>query len=124
MSRSPSHIADANSATSLAKTLAPEDVCVGDYVAPLYEAYDYPSFCWCSDAVIVDRQQTVRIEFMAREGGVPLKVIAVCLPFVLVKRPQGKPRTLDVRQVKLARLDNKYASKAWKAFTKCDKKKA
>ncbi|HCK40251.1 MAG: hypothetical protein MKZ95_00895 [Pirellulales bacterium] len=65
MSRTNSKNVDPLAAPSLVKTLAPEDICISDFVAPLYETYDYPSFCWCGDSVLTDRQQTVRIEFPA-----------------------------------------------------------
>jgi hypothetical protein len=37
------------------------------------------------------------------------------LPFVLTKKPCGGSAVLDVRRVRLARLDGQYARKAWKA---------
>lgn len=123
MADSTSQLDEVQSASFLAKTLAPEDVRVGDFVAPLTEAYDYPSFLWCTDNALTDRQQTVRIEFLAQESGEPLEVLAVCLPFVLVKNVKGKPQTLDVRRAKLARLDEEYAKKSLHAMEKFEKKK-
>lgn len=46
---------------------------------------------------------------------VPLKVRAICLPFVFVKLPSGEFKTIDVRLVKLARVKRKYARMVWKA---------
>ena len=56
-------------------------------------------------------------------SGQPLKVLAVCLPFVLVKGPLSKPRAIDIRQVRLARLDNQYARTAWKVLKRAEKGK-
>ncbi len=111
------------SQTSLAKSLAPEDVRVGDYVAPLHETYDCPSFLWC-DAGLEDRAETVPIRIVAQESGDPLKVRAVCLPYVLVKHPARGSFTLDVRTYQLARLDRVFAAKAWKSLKPADRKKS
>ena len=43
---------------------------------------------------------------------VPLKVKAICLPFVLVKHPLRGTIALDVRRYQLARLDPAYAELA------------
>lgn len=87
---------------------------MGDYVSLLHVYYDMPSFFWCCDAVTHSREELVRLCYLPESAGVPLKVKAICLPFVLVKHPTGGKRTLDVRKVRLARLDNKYAAAAWK----------
>ena len=49
--------------------------------------------------------------------GLPLKVKAICLPFVFVKKPCGKHRTLDFRQQRLVRSPD-YASVVWKTLSK------
>jgi hypothetical protein len=108
-----------NSGLSLAKALAPEEIRVGDFVSPLHVFYDFPSFFWCSDSAIQRREETVRICYLPESGGVPLKVKSLCLPFVLVKKADGTQQTLDIRKVRLARLDTKFAKAAWK---KCKKK--
>lgn len=113
----------AQSLSTLAKSLAPEDVRVGDYVSPLHVTYDFASFFWCSDASLTNRSETVPIKFVADQGGVPLKVKAVCLPFVLVKHPLRGSFTLDVRRHQLARLDRGYAGLAWKEAKKRDKRR-
>ena len=107
-------------ACTLAKPLAPEDVRIGDYVSPLYETYDFPSFFWCCDSTLEDRAETVPIRFRASESGLPLKVKAVCLPFVLVKHALHGVFSLDVRCQQLVRLDRKYAETAWRDLKKND----
>lgn len=105
-------------ATSLAKPLAPEDIRVGDYVSLLHVYYDVPSFFWCCDAVTMPVEELVRLRCLPENGGLPLKVKAVCLPFLVVKHPAGGKRFLDVRKVRLARLDDEYAAAAWKVSAK------
>ncbi len=99
-------------AATLAKSLAPEDVRAGDYVAVLHIVHEFPAIVWCDDTSLIDRNEIVRLPFVPENGGQPLKVISVCLPFVLVKYPGGKQRSLDVRHCRLARLDRAYAKAA------------
>jgi hypothetical protein len=105
---------------SLAKPLAPEEIRVGEYVSLLHVFYDLPSFLWCGDSALQRRDETVRICYLPETGGVPFKVKSICLPFVLVKKSDRTQQTLDVRKVRLARLDRAYAKAAWRA----NKKKA
>jgi len=108
---------------TLAKTLAPEEIRRGDFVTLLNVTYEVPSYYWDADAMTLPRDEPVRIRFVPESGGVPLKVRNVCLPFVLVKAPNGERQTLDVRKCRLARLDRAYAADAWKAYKKARSKK-
>ena len=101
---------------TLAKTLAPEDVRRGDYVAVLSEEYEYPAFAWLCDHSLTSHDEMIRVRFRPRETTGPLRVIDACLPFVFVKEPKGESRTLDLRAVRLARLDRAYAKRVWKAM--------
>jgi hypothetical protein len=104
--------------STLAKPLAPEEIRCGDYVTPLEEIAEWPSFFWCDELYQQSREQPIRIRMRPSWGGVPLRVVQVCLPFVLVKQPCGSGRTLDVRKVRIARLAKRYARAAWKSFKK------
>lgn len=110
--------------SKVAKVLAPEDVRAGDYVAVLHVVCELPSFLWCSDSSTVRLDEAVRVPFMPKQGGVPLRVRSVCLPFILVKAPSGTLRILDVRRHLLARLDRAYARIVWKACKKSREKQA
>ena len=99
-------------ASKLAKTLAPEEIRAGDYVAQLYQVVECPTWFW-DDEFGTAKDELVRIQYTPEDGGVPLKVKSICLPFVLVKDPRGQRFTLDVRRVKLARLDRQFAKTAW-----------
>lgn len=108
-------------ATTLAKPLAPEDVLRGDYVTPLHTLCEVPSFYWCDGEWQRPREEPVRMQFMASEAGVPLKVKRVCLPFVVVEHPLYGGQTIDLRRSRVARLDAKYAKAAWKALKKAQR---
>lgn len=99
---------------SLAATLAPEDFQPGAMVAILNEIGEYPSFFWCADASTLPPDEPVRIRWRAGDGGRPLKVVAVCLPFVCLEDPCGGVRTIDVRTTECVRLHRDYARFVWK----------
>jgi len=101
--------------TSLAALVAHEDLRVGDFVTVLNEIVELPSFLWC-DSVPRDAGELVRVRCCAIDGGMPLKVRAICLPYVYVKSPTGSIQTIDVRQVELARLKKRYSKMIWKDF--------
>lgn len=103
-------------ACKLAKTLAPEEIRPRDFVTQLYEVQEYPSLIWCDDSYATSRDELIRIQHTPENGGVPLKVKSVCLPFVLVKHPHGQQFMLDIRRVKLARLDREFAKTAWSSL--------
>lgn len=104
--------------SKMAKVLAPEDVRVGDYVAVMHVVCELPSFLWCGDVGTGRQDEPVRIPFMPRQGGVPLRVRSVCLPFILAQTASGTFRNLDIRRHQLAGLDRDYARTVWKASKK------
>jgi hypothetical protein len=108
--------------SKMAKVLAPEDVRAGDYVAVLQVVCELPSFLWCGDSTTVRIDEPVRVPFIPKQGGVPLKVRSICLPFILVETPSDTHRTLDVRRHLLARLDRDYAHAVWKVCKKSREK--
>jgi hypothetical protein len=110
--------------STLAKSLAPEEIRAGDYVSVLLDVYEFPAIVWCDDTSLIDHNKIIHLPFVPRESsGEPLLVKAVCLPFVLVKHPCGKKRPLDVRNCRLARLDRTYAKTACKAYQENKPKK-
>jgi hypothetical protein len=102
----------------VARSLPPEDLKCGDFVAIVQEIAEWPSFFWGCDPQLLPPHEPVRMVTRGSEGGTPLKVKAICLPFVFVKKPCGGHRTLDVRQHRLVRLNGKYARAVWKAMSK------
>jgi hypothetical protein len=95
--------------TSLAASVAAEDLCAGQDVAVLNETFEFPSFLWECDSSTTSRQDVVRIQCAARESGIPLRIRAVCLPFVFATDPSGARRAIDIRLAQLVRLDAEYA---------------
>ncbi|HEX5105717.1 MAG TPA: hypothetical protein VFV87_17980 [Pirellulaceae bacterium] len=105
--------------TDVSRALAAEDLRCGDYVAILHEVVEWPSFFWCAaDPHLLPPDQPVRLATRSSEAGTPLKVKAISLPFVLVKKPCGEHLALDVRQHRLVRLSADYAREAWKTMSK------
>ncbi len=110
-----------NGKVGLAALVAHEDLCIGDFVAVLNEIVELPSFLWF-DALPTAAEELVRVRFCASEGGMPLKIKAICLPFVYVKSATGIQETLDVRRNQLVRLNKRYAKSVWNGFRKFRKK--
>jgi hypothetical protein len=124
MASSPQTQTKANHAAAeatLAKTLAPEEIRVGDYVTPLHVVAEVPSWYWFSESWNLPVDEPVRIRFTSPSEGLPLKVKSLCLPFVLVKQASGERLTLDLRKCQLARLNRRYSKSAWKAYKKDQK---
>jgi hypothetical protein len=104
------------SPSELAASVAPEDLECGDFVAVLSVTHEYPSFFWCCDAGMSAREEPVRVHWIDAGEGAPLKIKAICLPFVFAKEATGRYRTLDIRLCRLARLSPEYARKVWKGL--------
>ncbi len=100
--------------TTTAATVAGEDLACGDYVSLLTETVELPSFLWnCSD-LMLSPHELVRLKVIPSQAGQPLKVMAICLPFVYAKTSAGEMTTLDIRRAQLVRLDRRCAKSIWK----------
>ena len=73
---------------------------------------------WPNHSHQLTPSEPVRIQQKASDGGIPLKVKAICLPFVFVKLPDGQHKMLDVRRQYLVRLSPGFARPVWKAMSK------
>ncbi|CAK9029610.1 Thioredoxin domain-containing protein [Durusdinium trenchii] len=110
----------------LARRLAPEDVAPGQYACVLVRHEVYHRFDCEQERFVGHRVRELPEldsegdEQAGGRAGQPLRVLWVCLPFVVV-RAVGVPRatedsaprrvrTLDLRQVELAEVDAAYAS--------------
>lgn len=92
--------------------VAPEDIRRGDYLAILRQVCEYvPLF---SEGKPEDGGLPRRILLLPKQGGMPLRVIEVCLPFLLVEQVDGTHTTLDARRSRFARLTEEYARLATK----------
>jgi hypothetical protein len=99
---------------STAATIAGEDLAVGDYVAVLNEMVCFPSFLWDGCGASLSPYELVRLKIIPDTAGHPLRVVAVCLPFVYAKTPSGETSTFDTRRVQLVKLHRKCAKVIWK----------
>ncbi len=97
-----------------AATVAGEDLACGDYVSLLNEMVELPSFLWDCCGASLSPEEVVRLRLIPDDAGQPLRVIAICLPFVYAKTPKGETVTLDTRRMQLVRLDRKCAKLVWK----------
>jgi hypothetical protein len=104
--------------TIVARSLAAEDLRRGDFVSVLHEVVELPSYFWSCDSHVLPPAETVKVPIWPADGGTPLKVKQICLPFVFVKLPCGKHRTLDVRRHRLVKLSEAYARTVWKTMNK------
>ncbi len=108
------HTTDTRLETTLAASVAGEDIACDDFIAVMNEIVELPSYLWSGCDVSLPPDELVRLRFLPCDAGEPRKVIAVCLPFVYAKEPDGSVVTLDVRRHRLMRLDRSCARAAWK----------
>jgi len=93
-------------------SVAPEDIRRGDFVAILRQVCEYvPMF---AEGKPEDGDLPRRILVLPKQGGLPLRVIEVCLPFLLVEQVDGTHATLDTRRNRFARLSEEFARLAIK----------
>lgn len=97
-----------------ASTVAGEDLACGDYVSVLNETVDLPSYLWDCCGGSLSPEELVRIRLIPESAGQPLRVIAICLPFVYAKTARGETAILDTRRMRLVRLDRSCAKLVWK----------
>lgn len=114
----------ATTTTRSSLAIAPEDIQVGDFVGVLQASGQFPTWTWPCGLSGYAPEECVRLTYLPNDGGIPLKVKAVSLPFVLVKGPRRMAEVLDIRQCRLARLDPEYAQVAWNALKGRKKKKS
>ena len=108
----------------MGKHIAAEDLRYDDVIAILDTTYEYPTFLWSFESLSVPIDEPVRIRWLSQDPGMPLKVKAICLPFVLVMYPSKRVEALDIRQHRFVKLSETYALESWKKFRpKPEKKK-
>ena len=90
-----------------------EDLRPGDYVTVSRVTVELPPFM-CPPIPGGDG----RFSYIPMDAGDPRKVLAVCVPFLLVAMPDGKHETLDVRRHRVVRLPADYGRRSFKRFRK------
>jgi hypothetical protein len=65
------------------------------------------------DQAMLPASELVRLRIIPGDAGVPLKVFAVCLPFVYAKDHKGNVQSLDIRRQQIVRLNSDCAKEVW-----------
>ena len=99
---------------SLSMMVAGEDLRRGDFVATLTQIDEVPTYMWDHADFALSPHDLVRLKFIPRGAGQPLKIIGLSLPFVYVVAPDKTIETLDVRRTQLVRLAPRCAKAVWK----------
>jgi hypothetical protein len=102
------------SSPTLARSLSPEDIKPDQYLGVLQIVAEYLVPCPFSSEVTWKTPEVRRVSFTPATAKGPLKVVEVCLPFVLVMQVDGKHRVLDVRKCQLAELNERFGRKVFK----------
>ncbi len=97
-----------------ASALAPEEIARGQYVAALYRVVEFLPLEFYFGAEPHRQPQTVRVALPPCAPTELYRVVDVCLPFVLVKKPDGTRSTIDVRHTRLARISNAFGRRVFK----------
>ncbi len=108
--------------TMVAATVAGEDIHCGDYLALLNIVCEVPSYLWDTCQTLLPAQEVVRLRLIPSDAGVPLKVFAVCLPFVYAKDTSGDVKTLDLRRQQVVRLNLDCAKEVWDELKRAKKR--
>lgn len=106
--------------TTVAATVAGEDIRYGDYLTVLNSTCEVPSYMW--DQAMLPANELVRLKIIPTDSGLPLKVFAVCLPFVYAKDTAGDLKTLDLRRQQIVRLNSGCAKVVWDELKDSKKK--
>lgn len=101
--------------TYIARTLAPEDIRPGAYVAVLHVVDEFLPHPLFLDDVKWKSAAPIRVRWLPSDASTPMKVKAVCLPFVFARTPDGKHHSLDVRRHELAAVPEAYAREVFRA---------
>ena len=101
---------------TLATPLAPEDVRPETFVAVHMTMKELPLWCLDADDLKYSSNRPPLVRRVPGNAGRPYKVKAVCLPYVYALAPDGEPLTLDLRQCRLVRLDDRYGRMVFQAM--------
>lgn len=111
-----------NEQSAMARPLAPEDVRPGEYVCLLHTVSEYLPL-WCLEERYAGAPEPVRMVWMPQDAGTPLRVVEVCVPFVLAEQPDGSHRTLDLRRHRIAGVSERFGERAFKRLRRGRRRK-
>ena len=105
----------------MARLIAPEDIVRGQYLVIMGEIEEIEPF-FCTSDLLEKQSLPIRYERMC--GYIePIRVLAVCVPFILIRYVTGQVRSLDCRQTRFARVDAAYGQLVWRAHRTLSKRK-
>lgn len=99
---------------TVARPLATEDIRRGQFVCLLAEVDEFLPCIYLHEEPGLRKVELLRVQSLPCGEAQPLKVVAVCLPFVLAAKPDGAARTFDVRRHRLARVTAEFAEAAFR----------
>ena len=62
--------------------------------------------------------RVLKADYIPHDAGDPLRIVGVCLPFILAENAYKRHVTLDVRRQHLVKLDSAYTRRALKKLGK------
>lgn len=101
---------------------SPEDIRIGDYVVKTHRRYQLVP-CSVERPMSGEAIEPVILYGWPFDSGEPMKVLAVCLPFVMTESAEGLREAIDTRQDVLMRVSKTYAKAAKPKPEKKKKKK-
>ena len=90
---------------------SPEDIQIGDYVVRTHRRYQLVP-CDISRPLGGEALEPVILLGWPWDAGEPLKVVAVCLPFVMTETAYGSREAIDTRQDVLMKVSKTYGKSA------------
>ena len=98
------------------RPIAPEDLRGGQYIAITRVMIQFiPPMC---DPHLTPEPKTVPLWGIPPFAGQPMRIVSVCLPFVLVEGVDRQCRTLDLRRMEVVRLPKKYGRAAFERLAR------
>lgn len=98
---------------TVARTLAPEDIAEGMYIAVLHEHESVIPMYLADNLFDVENLKPYHWRTIPEKVR-PMKVVGVCVPYVLAETTSGKSRLLDIRKTSLAGLSDQFGKVAFK----------
>ncbi|MEZ6123953.1 MAG: hypothetical protein R3C49_12345 [Planctomycetaceae bacterium] len=86
-----------------------DDLKVGSHVTISRSVAELPSFFWGCDSSR-EPETPVRFRYVPSNSGSPLRVKAICLPYLFVEDLSETNHILDLRRCQLVLLDESFAS--------------
>jgi hypothetical protein len=99
---------------SLAQCVAGEDLELGEFISILTTTTEFLSHLWDRCDRTLAPEDVVRVRYIPHRAGHPLKIVAICLPFVYVQDVNKKVEVLDLRLTQVVRLNRDCAKEVWK----------